>query len=285
MKKYLLFGFLCLFSIAMIGCKKDDLPIDDLEKSSPCRDNPLSSECFALDDLNLKEETPADEYVFSEDFESDYRESSPLSWLLYRNDMYEIKSVSAVVKGDESNQYVSLYCDGKKGPLYYPIDRSLIFTRAFNLDYSDGGYAETDIYLPEEVNNDVYFEIATGAVAVIGIKINKKMEVSVVTGGQFNFYSVAPEVYQTKLILNTNTWYRLRLSWNVKSEIIGAYLVEAGELVELYEGPYHRSTRYSALVDGAPIPPNIVRFSMPKLITSNGYAYIDNVVVKREETK
>ena len=274
---------LFLFVIFISGCKES--PIDEeTETPSPCRDNPLSSECFALRDLDLIERTPEDEYEIDEDFESDYLDCSPLSWLLFRNDMYEITSVAAVVKKDNNdNQYVSLFSDGKKGPLYHPMDRSLLFTRPFNLDYSKGGYAQADVFIPNENNNDFYFEVTAGAVSVIGIRVNRNGNVSVVTGGQFHFYEVYPPVYTTNVTLTKNEWHQLKVSWNVETGLIGAYLVNDEDIITLYSGSYHRSTRYSAKVDGEPIPPNNVRFSTPKLITSVGYFYIDNVIVRRVE--
>ncbi len=284
MRKSLFYIIILFFSIFVYGCNTLE-EADDTDYH--CKLTPLSDGCLELGEGPEYDDSIhyGEELVFNETFSDDFVDGQPFSWLLYRSDTYKLGAVEAKIKEDENqNKYVSLYSNGVHSPLYNPVDRSLIFTRQFNLDEVGYGIAEADIYLPNSINNEIHFEVTTGSVNVIGINIKQNGKVSVISGGVYHNYQGTLDITNTNITLDFDTWYRLRLEWNRELETVKASLYDnnTDDLIVLYDGKFHISVRVNNKKDGTPLVPNVVRFSMPKSLTYNGYVYIDNIVVDKQ---
>ncbi|MBN2504732.1 MAG: hypothetical protein JXB20_05245 [Bacilli bacterium] len=256
------------------------------EQESPCKDDPLGTDCFIpSDDLDFISPV-ANEYTIVEDFESELLNQQPMNWLLYSNSEYKSGGVSAKVKGDETNHYVEMYSDGLQKPLYPQSapTPTFIFTSKFNLDIDRSGVAYADIMVPSVLGNSVSVGVSTGAVNSISIIVDTDLSLLVKVGGPFYYYSQngdGGDYHDTGITLNPDTWYSFRFEWDAQSDSISAYMVVDSIDTILFDGVFHISNRFNALADGEILVPNVVKVTMP--YGRSGYAYLDNVSVERSE--
>ncbi len=255
-----------------------------LEVESPCKNDPFGTNCFIpSDNLDFISPVP-DEYTISETFETEVVDQMPMNWLLYTNSEYKANGVFAKVKTTGDNKYVEMYSDGLQKPLYPQSapTPTFIFTTKFNLDITQSGIANMDIMVPSENMNSVSAGVSTGAVNTISIIIDNDMSLLVKVGGPYYYYSQngdGGDYHDTGRVLETETWYTFRFTWDGPSNLVAAYLVLAAEDVLLYEGQFHISNRFNAKADGKILVPNVVKITMP--YRQSGYAYLDNVSVER----
>jgi hypothetical protein len=250
---------------------------------SPCRDTPLADGCYVPSgDLNHLSPIP-NEYVVSEDFETDRVGQIPRNWLLYTNPEYKPNGVYARVVEEEDNKYVMMYSDGREKPPYpqQAATPTFIFTTKFNLDLSRKGVAYADLMVPDEEANALSFGVSTGAVNVISVTINTDYSLFTKVGGPFFYYSAnadSGDYYTSGITVTPNTWVRIKLTWDADLDRVQAFLIEGETETMLVEQPFHRSNRFNARPGGAILVPNVVKITMPYAVS--GYGFVDNVIVE-----
>lgn len=283
MKKKLL-AVLVLMILFLAGCqKKPDVPV---VLDHACKNTPLSEGCYIPSD-DLEFVSPVkEEYLITEDFETERLGQLPRNWLLYRNEEYKTDGVKASVVSKDSNQYVELFSDGLKAPMYPQSapNPTFIFSTKFNLDTSKKGVAYVDILIPSDKPTDsISFGVSTGAVNTIQAVINADLKVNIKVGGPFFYYSGTADggvTHSTGYTLEKDTWYTFKFEWDKDLDFLAAYLEDEGTFLPLYSGIFHISNRVNALPTGEILVPNVFKVTMPRNY-KNSYAYIDNVIVER----
>lgn len=272
-----------LMLIFLVGCTKTG---GTKETESPCKDNPLSADCF-IPSKNLDHISPTpDEYLVDDNFEAERPGQMPRNFLLYENSEYRPGMVHAKVIKAEDNQYVELYSNGKGRPPYpqNAPTSTLIFTTKFNLDKTGKGALKIDMMVPSENNNEVHFGLSAGAVNVMNFIIKKDYSLHLKKGGPFFYYSGnndGGEVVDLNKTITPDTWITFEIHFDVHENNLKAF-IHADTVTLLHESTFHRSNRFNAKEDGEIFAPNNVKITMPAGIFE-GFAYVDNVIVKRLE--
>lgn len=294
MKKIMIFQIVTVLMV-LVGCSTETsttgtnltqtttTTIEVLEES-PCKDTPLASSCFVpSDDLDFISNIP-DEYLLTENFNSEVLNQQPMNWLLFTNSEYSRNGVFAKVLESGSNRYVQMFSDGKQRPLYPQSapTPTFIFTTKFNLDQTRAGVAYADVMIPSEDGNSVSVGVSTGAVNTISIIIDTDLSLLVKVGGPFFYYSQngdGGDYYSTGITLDEDKWYSFRFDWDAELDYLAATLITETEDILLFSGNFHISNRFNILPDGEILVPNVVKVTMP--YGRSGYAYLDNVIVER----
>ncbi len=297
MKKYLLL-FVSSIVVFLFGCvmnttitmtstvNSTTLYTGDLSnyEESPCKNNPLSSDCYIPSgDLDFITPNPI-EYTILEDFNNEVLNQQPMNWLLFSNSEYKRNGVYAKVIDDGFNKYVEMFSDGLQRPLYPQSapNPTFIFSTKFNLDLARSGIAYADVMIPSENGNSVSVGVSTGAVNVISIIIDTDLSLLVKVGGPFFYYSQNGDggIYHlTEIKLERDAWYSFRFDWDANTDFISAALVIEDEIIPLYSGKFHVSNRFNGQQNGQIYVPNVLKVTMP--YGRSGIAYLDNVIVER----
>ena len=284
MKRNIL-GVLIILLIGLVGCTEKGEPTPVLEDYR-CKDTPLAEGCYIpSSDLNHISPVPT-EYTISETFETDREDQMPRNWLLYRNEEYATDGVKATIIADDDNQYVEMYSDGLKAPMYPQSapNPTFIFSTKFNLDLDRKGVSYASVMIPSaKKNNAVTLGISTGAVNTISVIIGTDLSVKVKVGGPFFYYSGTADggdEHATSYTLSKDTWYQFKYEWDASLNRVAAYIKVNNQYVLLYQGAFHISSRVNALEDGMILVPNVFKVTMPRY--QSGYAYLDDVIVERK---
>lgn len=295
MKKALLLS-LSVLTIILFGCQQETTTttseLTDVTtlytgfQESPCKDTPLATDCYVpSDDLNFISPIP-DEYVITEDFETETLNQIPRNWLIFSNAEYKANGVFSRVREDGDNKYVEMYSDGLQKPLYPQSapTPTFIFTTKFNLDIARKGVAYASVMVPSTNRNAVTVGVATGAVNTISVTIDTNLSVFVKVGGAFYYYSLngdGGDYFETALVVTANAWYDFKFEWDAEIDSVKAYWINGETEVLLHEDTFHVSNRFNGVPNGEILVPNVFKVTMP--YGRNGFAYLDNVIVERME--
>lgn len=283
--KKTIFGVLLILLIGLVGCTEKGGPTSELEDYS-CKDTPLAEGCY-IPSSDLDHESPVPvEYTISETFETDREGQLPRNWLLYRNEEYATDGVTATIVKQDENQFVEMYSDGLKAPMYPQSapTPTFIFSTKFNLDIDRKGVASARIMMPSDKKiNAITLGVSTGAVNTIAIVIGTDLSVKVKVGGPFFYYSGTAdggEEHATSYVLNKDQWYQFKYEWDASLNQVSAYILDGETYVLLYQGAFHISNRINALENGMIMVPNIFKVTMPRY--QSGYGYLDDVIIERK---
>lgn len=272
--------FLIILLLFLMGCNNEK------EKSSPCKDNPLSEECYVpTGDLNHISPI-RDEYLVSETFEEERVGQTPRNFLLYENSEYRPGMAVAKVEEVSGNKYVSLFSNGKGRPPYpqNAPTSTLIFTTKFNLDQTKKGALKIDMMVPSENNNVVHFGLSAGAVNTMSFIIDKEYNLRLKVGGPFYYYSGnndGGDETNLNMKITPDVWHTFEIHFDVNENSLKAYMHKPN-LTLLHETTFHVSNRFNAKQDGEILVPNNVKITMPAG-NFEGFAYTDNISVFRLE--
>lgn len=282
----------------LTACTNDEqTPSVPTETESPCKLTPLAEGCYIpSDDLDFISVTP-DEYLITETFDDERVDATPRNWLLYRDQEYAVNGVIArITEQTENNNYVRLYSDGAKAPMF-PQNAptpTFIFTNKFNLDIDQKGVAYISLMMPSEqmlenvtgtadqTHNAISVGLSTGSVNTMSVNVRKDLSVQIKIGGPYFYYSGTGDggdTYDTDLTLSLDTWYTFKYTWDVALNTLSIHLVGETDVL-LYTGSFHISSRFNAESSGVIIPPNVVRITMPRF--NQGWAFIDEIIVERK---